>query len=69
MLTCSLAFHSPETIYNFLKTNVGALYLTLKAGKAIINFSREEDADIALQKYSNTNISGLPLQLKPYSED
>ena len=69
MIKASLAFHQPEAIYHFLNKNVGSFYMVIKAGHAIINFIKPEHANIALSKYHNTTLMGMPLKLTPFIEE
>lgn len=69
MISASLAFHQPEAIYHFLNRNVGPLYMVVKAGNAIINFAKPEQASIALSKYHNATLMGMPLKLTTFREE
>ena len=42
MIRCPLSFHTPETVYSFLKEQVGPLYMLIKRGQAIIHFTKNE---------------------------
>jgi len=44
MISASLTFHQPETIYHFLQKNVGPFFMAIKGGLAIINFAKPEHA-------------------------
>jgi hypothetical protein len=68
MIRVPLNFHAPETIYSFLKQNVGPLYMVIKKRQAIIYFSKPDNAEKALEKYGTTTIGGMPAQLLPYKD-
>lgn len=68
MIRVPLTFHSPEFVYQFLRNNVGPLYMALKHNQAIIHFAKACHSDLALTKYKDTILNNFPLQLLPYQE-
>ncbi len=68
MIRVPLTFHNPEMVYNFLKTQVGPLYMAIKNNQAILHFAKPEHAQLALSTFQNSTLNGLPLQLMPYVE-
>ena len=68
MIRCPLAYHTPETVYSFLKEQVGPLYMLVKKGQAIIHFTKIDSAAFALEKYHSSLLKGMPLELYPYKD-
>ena len=68
MIRVPLTFHTPEFVYQFLRSQVGPLYMALKNNQAIVNFTKAGHSELALNKFHNTILNNLPLQLFPYVE-
>jgi hypothetical protein len=43
--------------------------MVMKTGYAIINFIKSEHATVALSRYQNANLFGMPLKLSLFKED